>query len=131
MSCRYLYFSYSSASGAKKQFIDIGAHICERLSCRGSYPLPVLISIGCDVCNFDILSSVCFLFQLRLLPFAIIYLIAFWISVTPVSFTSAMAGVLIPKAVASDVNVAELLQVPVTLLGKMNVLFVTSEAAHA
>ena len=48
----------------------------------------------------------------------------FWISVTPVSFTSAMAGVLIPKAVASDVNVAELLQVPVTLLGKMNVLFV-------
>ena len=93
--------------------------------------MPVLISMGCDVCNCVILSSVCFLFQLRLPPFAIIYLIAFWISVTPVSFTSAMAGVLIPKAVASDVNVAELLQVPVTLLGKMNVLFVTSEAAHA
>ena len=81
--------------------------------------------------QFCYLIACLFLFKFRLLPFVAIYLIAFWISVTPVSFTSAMAGVVIPKAVVSDVNVAELLQVPATLLGKMNVLFVTREAAHA
>ena len=59
------------------------------------------------------------------------YLIAVWVKATWVPLIVAIAGVVMPNAAVSDVNVPVLVHVPLTLLMALNVSPVTRVAAHA